>query len=74
MAAVTDQDIVSRFAALSIAAPPTLTHAAVAGGAEWRAELDKLGKSGVALTKTVSGVIHSPLTAAPLQAQDGQDC
>jgi hypothetical protein len=104
MAAVTDQDIISRFGALSIAAPAVITHAAVKGGAEWRAELDKLGKTGAALTKTVSltTLAHKnrqdpqnvdssckcssavkgpkrempqPLTrAAPLQAQDRQDC
>lgn len=54
MAAVTDQDIVGRFGALSIAEPSVITHAPVKGGAEWRAELDKLGKTGANLTKTVS--------------------
>lgn len=55
MAAVTDQDIIARLGKLSIAAPEVLKHAAVKGGAEWRAELDKAGKTGINLTKTVSG-------------------
>lgn len=53
MSAVSDQDILARFSKLSIAAPDVVNHSAVAGGAEWRAELDKLGKTGVPLTKTV---------------------
>lgn len=53
MAAVSDQDILARFSKLSIAQPEVVNHSAVAGGAEWRAELDKLGKTGVPLTKTV---------------------
>lgn len=54
MAAVTDQEIIARLGKLSIAAPEVIQHAPVKGGAEWRAELDKAGKTGVPLTKTVS--------------------
>lgn len=53
MAAVTDQEIISRLGKLNIAAPEVLKHAPVKGGAEWRAELDKIGQNGVGLTKTV---------------------
>lgn len=56
MAAVSDQDVIARFGALNISAPKVIEHAAVKGGAEWRAELDKLGKTGVAITKTVRGL------------------
>ena len=52
--AVSDSDIVSRLQALSIAHPEIIDHAAVKGGAEWKAELDKVGHGQVALTKTVS--------------------
>lgn len=53
MAAVSDQEIISRLGKLNIATPEVHKHAAVAGGAEWRAELDKIGQKGVQLTKTV---------------------
>jgi prolyl-tRNA synthetase len=56
MAAVSDQDVIARFGALNISAPKVIEHAAVKGVAEWRAELDKLGKTGVAITKTVRGL------------------
>lgn len=51
---VTDADIVGRLQKLSISHSDVIEHAPVKGGAEWKTELDKVGKSGVALTKTVS--------------------
>jgi prolyl-tRNA synthetase len=65
MAAVSDNDIIARLGKLSISAPEVLKHAAVSGGAEWRAELDKAGKTGVPLTKTVS---LAPTAARTLDA------
>ncbi|EJT51495.1 proline-tRNA ligase [Trichosporon asahii var. asahii CBS 2479] len=60
MAAVSDQEIISRLGKLNIAAPEVHKHAAVQGGAEWRAELDKIGQKGVQLTKTL---LFKPKTA-----------
>jgi prolyl-tRNA synthetase len=53
MSAITDNDIVSRFEKLSLTKPEILEHAPVANGAQWKAELEKLGKGNVTLTKTV---------------------
>ena len=54
MTAITDSDIIKRLEALSISNPEVIEHAPVKGGAEWKAELDKAGKGGISLTKTVS--------------------
>ena len=54
MAAISDSEILSRFSKLSIHHPEVIQHAPVKSGAEWRAELDRVGKSEVVLTKTVS--------------------
>ncbi|KAL7424289.1 hypothetical protein Q5752_001879 [Cryptotrichosporon argae] len=59
MSAVSDADILARFGKLSLT-PEVLAHAAVKGGAEWKAELDKAGKADVALTKTL---LFKPKTA-----------
>jgi hypothetical protein len=53
MSAVTDNDIVARFEKLSLAKPEIIEHAAVANGAQWKAELEKIGKGNITLTKTV---------------------
>ncbi|KAL1411004.1 hypothetical protein Q8F55_001949 [Vanrija albida] len=65
MAAVTDSDVIARFGALNISAPKVIEHAAVKGGADWRAELDKLGKTGVAITKTLLFKPKTAKTAEP---------
>lgn len=57
MSAVSDSDIVSRLQKLSIAHPEVISHAPVKGGSEWHAELQKAGKEGVQLTKTVSSFL-----------------
>lgn len=49
-----DADIISRLEKLSIQAPEVIQHATVKGGQEWKAELEKIGKGDVAVTKTVS--------------------
>lgn len=54
MSAITDSEIISRLEKLSIAHPEVIEHAPVKGAEEWKAELDKLGKGSVSLTKTVS--------------------
>lgn len=53
MAAISDNDIISRLAKLNITHADVVRHAPVTGGAEWKAELEKLSKTGVSLTKTV---------------------
>lgn len=58
MAAVSDQEIISRLGKLNIATPEVHKHAPVQGGAEWRAELDKIGQKGVQLTKTVCRLLR----------------
>ncbi|BEJ12307.1 hypothetical protein CspHIS471_0207670 [Cutaneotrichosporon sp. HIS471] len=65
MAAVSDNDIIARLGKLSISAPEVLKHAAVSGGAEWRAELDKAGKAGVPLTKTLLFKPKQPKSVEP---------
>jgi hypothetical protein len=54
MSAITDNDIIARFEKLSLSKPQIYEHAAVANGAQWKAELEKIGKGDVTLTKTVS--------------------
>jgi hypothetical protein len=54
MAAVSDSEIISRLEKLKISHPEVINHAPVKGGAEWKAELERVGKLGVSLTKTVS--------------------
>lgn len=54
MTSVSDSDIISRLQKLSISHPEVIQHGPVKGGAEWKAELEKSGKTEVALTKTVS--------------------
>jgi len=53
MSAISDNDIIGRLAKLSIAHPEVLEHAPVTGVNDWKAELVKLGKGDVAITKTV---------------------
>jgi len=53
MSAITDNDIVARFEKLSLTKPQIYEHAPVANGAQWKAELEKIGKGNVTLTKTV---------------------
>jgi len=53
MSAITDNDIVARFEKLSLSKPQIYEHAPVANGAQWKAELEKIGKGNVTLTKTV---------------------
>jgi hypothetical protein len=53
MSAITDNDIVARFEKLSLTKPQIYEHAPVANGAQWKAELEKIGKGNVILTKTV---------------------
>lgn len=53
MSLITDDDIVARFEELSLSKPQVITHGAVKNGAEWKAELEKIGKGNVSLTKTV---------------------
>jgi hypothetical protein len=55
MTAIADSEIITRLKALSITEPEILQHAAVKGGAEWKAELEKLDKGDIPLTKTVGG-------------------
>ena len=59
MAAVNDSNIVARLQKLSISHPEVIQHGPVKGAAEWKAELEKAGKTGVALTKTVGDNNHS---------------
>lgn len=86
MSAITDSEIISRLEKLSIAHPEVIEHAPVKGAEEWKAELDKLGKGSVSLTKTVSREAHLPgITngddrrtdkdsgVAAVQTQDGED-
>ena len=54
MSAITDNDIIARFEKLSLSKPQIYEHAAVANGAQWKAELEKIGKGNATLTKTVS--------------------
>jgi hypothetical protein len=62
MSAISDTEIISRFGALKIQAPEIIQHAPVQSGAEWKAELEKLGKGAIGLTKTVSdGSFNSEL-------------
>lgn len=56
MTAISDPEILSRFAKLSISHPEVIQHGPVKTGAEWKAELKKTGKADVALTKTVSSI------------------
>lgn len=60
MSAITDNDIISRFEKLSLTKPQIYEHAAVANGAAWKAELEKIGKGNVTLTKTVRITNHQP--------------
>ena len=78
MSAITDNDIIARFEKLSLSKPQIYEHAAVANGAQWKAELEKIGKGDVTLTKTVrthvqaaEGEKRSKLTpTAPIQTKD----
>lgn len=54
MSLVTDAEIIQRFEKLSLSKPQVITHGVVKNGAEWKAELEKIGKGDVSLTKTVS--------------------
>lgn len=54
MSAISDNEIISRLSKLSISHGEVITHGAVKGGGEWKAELDKLSKGDVGFTKTVS--------------------
>ncbi|KAK4689110.1 prolyl-tRNA synthetase, partial [Tremellales sp. Uapishka_1] len=65
MAAVTDSEIIARLSKLSIAHPEVVQHEAVKGGSEWKAALDKLGKTDVGLTKTLLFKPKTAKTAAP---------
>jgi prolyl-tRNA synthetase len=58
MSAITDNDIIARFEKLSLSKPQIYEHAAVANGAQWKAELEKIGKGDATLTKTVSPHLH----------------
>lgn len=53
MAAINDSEIISRLSKLSISHPEVIQHGPVSGINDWRAELEKIGKGNVALTKTV---------------------
>lgn len=53
MSQVTDADIIQRFEKLSLSKPEIINHAPVKNGAEWKAELEKIGKGSASLTKTV---------------------
>lgn len=53
MSSITDDEILQRFEKLSLTKPQIINHAAVKNGAEWKAELEKIGKGDVSLTKTV---------------------
>jgi hypothetical protein len=77
MSAITDNDIIARFEKLSLSKPQIYEHAAVANGAQWKAELEKIGKGDVTLTKTVSPYSCSwgreevkAHATAPIQAKD----
>jgi hypothetical protein len=59
MSAITDNDIVARFEKLSLSKPQIYEHAPVANGAQWKAELEKIGKGNVTLTKTVGHICSS---------------
>ena len=54
MSTITDSEIISRLSKLSISHPDVLHHGPVKGGAEWRAEMEKIGRGDAILTKTVS--------------------
>ncbi len=56
---VTDSEIINRLAGLKISHPEVIEHSAVKGGAEWKAELEKIGKGDVGLTKTVCPFLTS---------------
>jgi hypothetical protein len=76
MSAITDNDIVARFEKLSLSKPQIYEHAPVANGAQWKAELEKIGKGNVTLTKTVrdpcnhGGEGSQSSCVAPVQAKD----
>lgn len=53
MSSITDDEILARFEKLSLTKPEIINHAPVKNGAEWKAELEKIGKGNVSLTKTV---------------------
>ena len=53
MSSITDDEILARFEKLSLTKPEIINHAPVKNGAEWKAELEKIGKGSVSLTKTV---------------------
>ena len=53
MSSITDDEILARFEKLSLTKPEIIIHAPVKNGAEWKAELEKIGKGNVSLTKTV---------------------
>ena len=53
MTAISDSEIISRLSKLSISHPEVIQHGSVSGSVDWKAELEKKGKTGVALTKTV---------------------
>jgi prolyl-tRNA synthetase len=53
MSAVSDNDIISRLSKLSISHGEVLHHAPVSGLQDWKAELAKIGKGDVTLTKAV---------------------
>jgi hypothetical protein len=60
MTAIPDSEIISRLKSLSISQPEVLEHAPVKGGTEWKAELEKLGKTGILYTKTVRQPLALP--------------
>ncbi|ORX33389.1 hypothetical protein BD324DRAFT_654183 [Kockovaella imperatae] len=62
---ISDNEIISRLQKLSISHPEVIEHAPVKGGAEWKAELDKVGHGSVALTKTLLFKPKTAKTAAP---------
>jgi hypothetical protein len=50
----TASDLIAQLDKLSIGKPEILEHAQVKVGPEWKAELEKAGKTGLGMTKTVS--------------------
>ena len=68
MSAVSDNDIISRLSKLSISHGEVLQHAPVSGLQDWRAELTKIGKGDVALTKTVRPAQIKRLAPLPFRS------
>ncbi|EIW66374.1 hypothetical protein TREMEDRAFT_45824 [Tremella mesenterica DSM 1558] len=56
----TDEEIISKLHKLSFTSTEVVRHEPVKGGVEWKVELEKVGKGGVGLTKTL---LFKPKTA-----------